>query len=67
MELWKRQDGARLMEVSIKARVAQAAVAMAGFMALLAEMGAERDLAQQTKTRWALLYHAKLLRQKAKA
>jgi hypothetical protein len=31
-------------------------------MAFLAEAGAERDLAQQTKTRWALQYHADLLR-----
>ena len=66
-ELWKREDGARLMEVSIKTPVAQAALAIAGFMALLAELGAERDLAQQTKTRWALLYYAKLLRKKAAA
>jgi len=64
-ELWRRDDGARLMEVSIKTPVAQAAVGIAGFMALLAEVGAERDIEQQTKTRWALLYHAKLLRNKA--
>jgi len=61
-ELWKRQDGARLMELSIKAPVAQAAVAIAGFMAFVAEIGAERDLEQQTKTRWALEHHATLLR-----
>jgi hypothetical protein len=53
-ELWKRGDGARLMEVSIKSPVAQAAVAVAGFMAFLAEVGAEQDMEQQTKTRWAL-------------
>jgi hypothetical protein len=53
-ELWKRGDGARLMEVSIKSPVAQAAVAVAGFMAFLAEVGAEQSLEQQTKTRWAL-------------
>jgi hypothetical protein len=53
-ELWKRADGARLMEVSIKCPVAQAAVAVAGFMAFLAEVGAEQDLDQQSKTRWAL-------------
>ena len=40
----------------------QAAVGIAGFMAFLAEAGAERDLEQQTKTRWALQYHADLLR-----
>lgn len=61
-ELWKREDGVRLMEASIKAPVAQAAVAIAGFMAFLAEVGVERDLDQQTKTRWALTHHAALAR-----
>jgi hypothetical protein len=56
-ELWKREDGKRLMEVSIKAPVVQAAVAVGGFMALLAEVGAERDKNQQTKTRWVLDYY----------
>ena len=60
-ELWKREDGARLMELSVKAPVAQAAVAIGGFMALLAEVGAERDQDEQTKTRWALEYHARAL------
>jgi hypothetical protein len=36
----------------------QAAVAIGGFMAYLAEVGAERDVNEQTKTRWALGYHA---------
>ena len=40
----------------------KAAVGIAGFMAVLAEAGAERDLEEQTKTRWALQYHADLLR-----
>jgi hypothetical protein len=57
-ELWKRGDGKRMMELSIKARAAQAAVAVGGFMAFLAEVGAERDKEQQTKTRWALEYYA---------
>jgi hypothetical protein len=61
-ELWKRQDGARLMEMSIKVPAIQAAVAIAGFMAFLAEVGAERDSEQQTKTRWALDHHSALLR-----
>jgi len=61
-ELWKRQDGARLMEMSIKTPVIQAAVAIAGFTAFLAEVGAEQDVEQQTKTRWALHHHAELLR-----
>ncbi len=62
-ELWNRADGDRLLEVSIKVPVVQAAVGIAGFMAFLAEAGAERDLEQQTKTRWALEYHAGLLNQ----
>lgn len=62
-ELWKRADGARLLEMSIKSPVVQAAVAIGGFMALLAELGAERDLEQQTKTRWALEYHAASLKE----
>ena len=57
-ELWQREDGARLMEASIKAPIEQAAVAIGGFMAFLAEMGAERDTEQQSKTRWALDYYA---------
>ena len=56
-ELWRRGDGKRMMELSIKARAAQAAVAVGGFMAFLAEVGAERDKDQQTKTRWALEYY----------
>jgi len=60
-ELWKRADGARLLEVSIKAPAVQAAVAIGGFMALLAEVGVEQDLEQQTKTRWALEHHAAAL------
>jgi hypothetical protein len=60
LELWHREDGARLMEASIKSPIAQAAVALAGFMAFLAEVGAEQDLEQQTKTRWALTHHAEL-------
>ena len=64
-ELWKRDDGQRLMEMSIKAPVEQAAVAIAGFLAFLAEVGAERDLEQQTKTRWALEHHAAKYREAA--
>jgi len=57
-ELWRREDGDLLMEVSIKAPIQQAAVAVGGFMALLAEVGAERDKDEQAKTRWALGYYA---------
>jgi hypothetical protein len=66
-ELWKRDDGVRLLEVSIKVPVVQAAAAIAGFMAFLAETGAERDLEQQTKTLWALDHHAARLRTQAAA
>jgi hypothetical protein len=64
-ELWKRGDGARLMEVSIRAPVLQTAVAVGGFMAYLAEVGVERDKAPQTKTRWALDYFSKRLQSRA--
>jgi hypothetical protein len=57
VELWERADGATLMESSIKAPVAQAAFAIGGYMAFLAEVGAERDNMQQAKTRWALEYY----------
>ena len=66
-ELWKREDGDLLLEVSIKAPVKQAAVATAGFMAFLAEMGAERDRNEQAKTRWALEYYAGKLAREAAA
>jgi hypothetical protein len=58
VELWRRGDGKRLLEVSIKTPVIQAAAAIGGFMAFLAEVGAERDREQQTKTRWALEFYA---------
>lgn len=61
-ELWVREDGARLMEASIKTPAVQAAAAIAGFMAFLAEFGAERDIEEQAKTRWALEYYADKLR-----
>jgi hypothetical protein len=59
-ELWQREDGSRLFEVSIKSTVVQAAAASAGFMAFLAEVGAERDHGQQAKTRWALNHTASI-------
>jgi nitrogen fixation protein FixH len=62
-ELWRRDDGQQLMEVSIKAPILQAAVAIGGFMAYLAEVGAERDDQEQTKTRWALAHYADRLAQ----
>lgn len=57
-ELWQRTDGAQLMEISVKAPTVQAAAVMAGFMAFLAEVGAERDSNQQAKTRWAMDFYA---------
>jgi hypothetical protein len=66
-ELWRRGDGKRMMELSIKAPAVQAAVAVGGFMAFLAEVGAERDKSQQAKTRWALDYYVgKLARQETR-
>jgi hypothetical protein len=66
-ELWKREDGPQLFEVSIKTPVAQAAAATAGFMAFLAEVGAERDRGQQAKTRWALEHAARQHREAGKS
>jgi hypothetical protein len=66
-ELWVREDGARLMEVSIKAPAVQAAAALGGFTAFLAELGAERDVEEQAKTRWALDYYATKLRSASSA
>jgi hypothetical protein len=57
-ELWRRDDGETIFEASIKAPVQQAAVAAGGFLAHLAEIGAERDHAQEAKTRWALEHYA---------
>ncbi len=64
-ELWRREDGATLMEVSVKAPAAQGAAVMAGFLAFLAEVGAERDRDQQAKTHWAVDHYAAKLRRTA--
>ena len=55
------------MEVSVKAPAAQGAAVMAGFLAFLAEVGAERDSDQQAKTHWAVDYYAAQLRRKSTA
>jgi hypothetical protein len=60
-ELWKREDGDRLMELSIKASIIQAAAAIGGFRAFIAEVGAQQDADEQSKTRWALDYYASRL------
>jgi hypothetical protein len=52
-ERWKRKDGRQLLEVSIRVPVVQTAAAVGGFMAFLAEVGAERNRREQSKTRWA--------------
>jgi hypothetical protein len=57
-ELWRRPDGQEILELSVKSPAIQAAVIYFGFMAWLAEIGAERDEHQQAKTRWALEYFA---------
>jgi hypothetical protein len=62
VELWEREDGEMLMELSIKTPVQQAAAAIGGFMAFLAEVGAERDVDQQAKTRWAMSHYATKIR-----
>jgi hypothetical protein len=64
-ELWRREDGALIFEASIKAPVEQAAVAGGGFLAHLAEIGAERDHGQEAKTRWALEHFAGKSRRKS--
>jgi len=56
-ELWRREDGAEMLELSVKAPVVHAAVVAAGFMAFLDEVGVQRDTAQQAKTRWAIDYY----------
>lgn len=67
LELWRRPDGEQIMEVSVKAPAVQAAVIYFGFMAFLAEVGAERDDNQQAKTHWALDYFAVQAKKKAAA
>ena len=58
-EEWRLPDGHDLIELSIKAKRAEAAAARAAFEGFLAELGIERDSnAQQTKTRTMLEYFA---------
>lgn len=57
-ELWTRADGDRLLEVSIKAPIVQAAAAIGGFQAFLAGVGAQHDTDEKSKTHWALDYYA---------
>jgi len=55
---------ATLMEVSVKAPAIQAAAVMAGFIAFLAEVGAERDVAAAGEDALALDYYAAKLRKR---
>jgi nitrogen fixation protein FixH len=66
-ELWQREDGQRMMELSVKAPAPQAAAVMAGFMAFLTEVGAHRNAREQAKTRWALEYYARKLARPARS
>jgi hypothetical protein len=47
--------------LSIKASIIQAAAAIGGFRAFIAEVGAQQDADEQSKTRWALDYYASRL------
>jgi hypothetical protein len=53
-DLWRRADESRPIETSIKAPVAQAAAAMAGYGVSCRDRCGTRPQ-QQTKTRWALV------------
>jgi hypothetical protein len=46
------------MALSIKSPAVQAAAAIGGFMAHRGQLGAEYDVNEQAKTRWARRYHA---------
>ncbi|MFN0219506.1 MAG: hypothetical protein ACKVP4_11915 [Hyphomicrobium sp.] len=58
-ELWVRPDGAKTLEASVRVPIAQAAVAEAGFLAFLAELGASPAADQLAKTRWAIEYFSR--------
>src|SRR5262249_39405818 len=53
-ELWQRTDKSRLMELSMRCPASHGAFAIAGFGALLHEVGVERNKDEKSKTRWAL-------------
>jgi hypothetical protein len=60
VEEWRLPDGRDVVEISIKTRPAEAAAAQAALNAFLAEIGIGPETRQQTKTRMALEYFAKL-------
>jgi len=57
-EEWRLPDGRDVIEISIKARPAEAAAAQAALEGFLAELGIAPETRQQTKTRTALEYFA---------
>ena len=57
-EEWRLPDGRDVIEISIKAKQAQAAAAQAALEGFLAELGIDPEHRQQTKTRTALEYFA---------
>jgi hypothetical protein len=57
-EEWRLPDGRDVIEISIKAKQAEAAAAQAALEAFLAECGIDPETRQQTKTRTALEYFA---------
>lgn len=58
-EVWQREDGARLAEIAIKVPLAQAEVATAGFKVFIDAVGPQRNMKQQSKTRWVLEHYLK--------
>ena len=57
-EEWRLPDGHDVIEISIKARRAEAAAAQAALQGFLAELGITPETRQRTKTRMALEYFA---------
>ena len=57
-EEWRLPDGRDVIEISIKAKQAEAAAAQAALEGFLAELGIDPETRQQTKTRTALEYFA---------
>jgi hypothetical protein len=58
-EEWRLPDGRDVIELSIKAKPAEAAAAQAALEGFLAELGLAQEARQQTKTRTALEYFAR--------
>lgn len=54
VEIWRREDGERLVEVSAKVPIAEAASAVRELARLLEDVGVERDSGPLARVRWAL-------------